>query len=140
MLRKTDGLAQRGDLPAGAQGGEPVQHIPAHGVDGGGGHGQTRLHLGANFHTAVGGAAGFTQTLCQRRRLQGHIARRFGYGTLHPADAPVGVGYRQAAANGADHGAKGHIHQRIFHTLEGLPRGLQPDLVLPPIGACAEHF
>ena len=134
-----DGLAQTGHIVTGTKGGELIQGIPAHGVDGGGGEGQLLAHLGLHLHAAVGGAAGLRQTLGQDLLIQRKAQGLLRIGTFHFHGTAIGVGDLQEAALHRDAGIEGDIHQLVFHTFVALTGGSSPLGVFPLVGADAEH-
>ena len=88
------GLADDALLPPCPEGGQLVQHIPAHGIDGRGGNGEAGIHMGANLHAAVGGTAGFCHSGSQGLAGEGHIDGQLRTGPLHLAGAALRVGGR----------------------------------------------
>ena len=61
MLGQLLRLVQGRLLVAGPLGGQKIQHIPPHGVNGSGGEDQTGCQIYNHVQTPVGGAAGFGQ-------------------------------------------------------------------------------
>ena len=124
----------------GPEGGELIQHIPAHGVDGGGRESQPRFHLSLHTHTAVGSAAGLTQAVGNGLAGDFHIPGNLRLGTCHDAAAALGIRDFHPAALGCDNGFKGDIDQRGFTRLVGLAGGLDPGRVVLGLLPDTEHI
>ena len=127
-------------LPPGTQSGELIQHVPAHGVDGGGGDDEARIHPGAHLGAAVGRAAGLGDPLGQHFPGEGHVDGTLGTGAGHGAGAALRVGGGEGAAVHRDHGPEFKINQLGFPRFKGLPRGLKPLGIVPGILTDAEHL
>ena len=127
-------------LVAGPDGGELVQSVPAHGIDGGGGEGQARFHMGLDLHAAVGGAAGLADPVGNGLACQLHVPGHLRGGSLHGAGAALRVRHRQAAACGGHPGLEGDVHQGAFAGLVGLAGGLDPGGIVLGLLADTEHF
>ena len=140
IIRDGGGSAHRLILPAGPEGGELIQHLPAHGIDGGGRDGEAGVHMGADFGAAVGGSAGFGQPLGQRGASQRHTAGQFRNGTGYLTGSALGVRDTDAAAIHADNTPEGDVHQLGLSILVGIPCGLQPFGILPLVLPGAEHL
>ena len=133
-------LAQGLLVVAGTDGGELIQHIPAHGVDGSGGQGQARIHMGLDTHAAVGSAAGLADPVGNGLSGQLHIPGSFRSGAFHIAAAAFRIGHRQAAEGGGHHGLEGDIHQGAFAGFIGLAGGLDPGGIILGLLADTEHL
>ena len=140
LLGRGLGFADGLLVPPGPQGGELIQHIPAHGVDGGGGDDQPRLHMGAHLGAAEGGAAGFGHPLGHHGPGERQVPGQLRPGAVAAADPALRVGGRQVAAVHRHCGVEFQVHQRGFSRLVGLPGSLKPLAVLPGLLADAEHL
>ena len=140
VFRHGLGLTQHLFLPPGADGGELVQHVPAHGVDGGSGDNQAGIHPGAHLHAPVGRAAGLGDPLGEHRPGEGNVLGAFRHGAVGAACPTLRVGGDDAAAVHGDHGLKADIHKGGLPCLIGLPGGLKPFAVVVVLLPHAEHF
>ena len=126
-------------IPTATEGGELIQHIPAHGVDRRGGQGQTRLHMAVGAYADVGGAAGLGKAQAQHIGGQLLYPGHFGDGATDFADPAFRVGDHQGTALAADHGGKGDAHQAVFRALIALPGLFDPCGIITLVGTDAEH-
>ena len=126
--------------PPGPQGGKLIEHIPAHGVDGGGGDNKAWVNPGAHLHAAVGRAAGFGYPLGKHFPGQGNIPSQLRPGAVDGTGAAFRVSGGQGTAVHSDHRPEFQVNQRSFPRLKGLPCRLEPLGIVPGVLADAKHF
>ena len=133
--------AQPGGLPAAPQGGQVVQHLAAHGVDGGDGQGEPRLDDAAHLGADIGGPAGAGKTGGQHGIGDGAGHGLVGRRSLSLADMAVAVLHGQhAALTAVDDGIELHWHAGDVAPLEAGPGLGEKGLVGGLVGAGAEHI
>ena len=140
VIRHRLGLPDGAVFPPCPQGGELVQHVPAHGVDGGGGDNQARVNSGAHLGAAVGGAAGFGYPLGQHFPGEGHVDGPLGPRAGHRAGAALRVGDGEGAAVYGNDSPEFQINKLSLSRFKGLPGGLKPLGIVPGILPGAEHL
>ena len=127
-------------FPAGPEGSQLIQHITAHGIDGSSGDGEAGIHMGADFHTPVGGAAGLGDALGKGLAGQRHTAGQFRNGTGDGAGAAFGVGGGQGTAVHGYNAPEGQVYQLGLAGFVGITGSLEPLGIFLGVLPDAEHF